>query len=121
MEKKIEDIQVGQIVFREFHHRGQPVEIKPYTVTKVGKKYFYLNNDDRYPIGKDDLMHRDKMYTQSNFQVYRTEQEITERQEKAELIQKIKSFCDDCKGEIKHCTLEQIKQISAAIDSTKQL
>lgn len=52
--------------------------IEDVTVTKIGKKYFYLDifGSEHYPINKHTLEYNDKNYYDCNFKVYINKQEI---------------------------------------------
>ena len=81
---KTDKIKIGQILYREFYIKNKPFEIKPYIVTKIGRTYFYCNNSDQ-PFNIDKLKYIDKNYGQNNIQLYITDQEILDRQEKDKL------------------------------------
>ena len=81
------NIYVGQTLYREIEKRNSPVIIQEVTVGKIGKKYFYLNGFglEKYPVDKETLRYTDKTYTQNNFILYRTKEEIDEKNEKIRL------------------------------------
>jgi hypothetical protein len=107
-------IFVGQILYREICNRYSPTQIKAYTVSKIGKKYFYLV-ENAYPINIKNLMYEDKTYSQANFRLYRTEQEILDRIEKSNLFEKIrKGF--DWSTNTSNFTLEQLRNASKILD-----
>lgn len=100
---------VGQILYLERSNRNAPSEIEEVTVQRIGKKYFYLNGwEERYPIGKENLLYESKEYSQHNFQLYRTKQEILDRKERANLISKLKAHFD-WHGNSSKNTLEQLR------------
>jgi len=105
---------VGMKLYREIFSRHSPTEIKEYTVSKIGKKYFYLEENDRYAIGKETMKYVDKVYGQSNFQLYLTKQEILHNGEIRVLFDKIrKAF--DCSYNRSNYTLEQLREASKVL------
>lgn len=101
---------VGMKLYRELSYRNSPTEIKEYTVSKIGKKYFYLEEADRYAINKETLKYEDKVYSQSNFQLYRAKEEIEQRWEMNRLYDKVqKRFSHYSHRTV---TLEQLRQIA---------
>lgn len=100
---------VGMKLYREVSHRNFPTEIKEYTVSKIGKKYFYVAESDRYAINKEKLKYEDKVYSQSSFQLYRSREEIEQRWEMNRLYDKVqKQFSHYTPRTV---TLEQLRQI----------
>ncbi len=106
-----EPVFVGQALYREmFNGRDKSEGIRAYTVSKIGRKYFYLAECDQFPISKENLKYEDKVYSQASFQLYKTKQEILDRQEKDKLFEKIrKNF--DWSVMIKNYTLEQLREV----------
>lgn len=51
-------------------------DITSVTVTKVGRKYFYVDRQDDRPFSIDSLKHENKNYSQLNVQLYRSENDI---------------------------------------------
>ena len=101
---------VGQVLYRELSHRNAPTEIKEVVVSKIGKKYLYLTGwEERYPVNKDTLKYEDKNYSQSNFQLYRDKQEILDRKEKHNLLDKLQKHFN-WSGNGSRNTLEQLRQ-----------
>lgn len=82
-----EKITVGQILYR-----WQYGKIQEYEVERVGRKYFYCKNEERYPIEKETLEYKNKEYSNANFQLYLTKQEILDFQERMDLIDKIQIY-----------------------------
>lgn len=105
---------IGQVLYREIHNRNSKAEIKEYTVSKIGKKYFYLNENDRYPINKESLKYEDKIYSQSSFQLYKEKQEILDRQERGALIDKIRKSFDWLSKQ--NFTLEQLREVASILN-----
>ena len=100
---------VGQTLYRETYNRDAPGEIKEFVVSKIGKKYFYLIGwENRYPINKESLRYEDKNYTQRSFQLYRNKQEILDRRERADLLNRLKKHFD-WSGNSNKNTLEQLR------------
>jgi len=56
----------------------------PVTVAKIGRKYFYVDNDDR-GYGVDDLLYKSKEYSQANRQLYISQQDIHDKNEVSRL------------------------------------
>jgi len=108
-------LQVGQILYEEVTQRGFPSRIRPRTISKIGKKYLYVEGDDRYPISIDTLMHENKNYSQYNFQLYLTEQEILDIRERGNLIEKLRKTFDWSSNK-SGITLEQLRQISGILN-----
>jgi hypothetical protein len=85
-------IVVGQTLYQEIFNRNAHNTIEEVVVGKVGKKYFYLTGwKERYPIDKKTLEYRSKEYTQSNFQLYRSKQDIIDEREHLGLVRLIES------------------------------
>lgn len=98
-------IVVGQILYRELK-----TSIKEYTVTKVGRKYLECANlEDKISI--DTLKYENKNYSQSNYQMYRSKQEILDKNEMNSLFSKIKHSFSDYTHNGKF-TIEQLRQIA---------
>lgn len=101
---------VGQVLYREIYNRSKPIEIIEYTVSRVGRKYFYLNGlNERYPVSKDTLRYVDKQYLQSSFQLYMDKQEILDRIERSNLYDKLKDHFS-WSGNSKNNTLQQLRE-----------
>lgn len=101
---------VGQVLYRERFNRNSPTEIQEVTVSKIGKKYFYLKEwDDRYPVNKETLKYEDKVYSQNNFQLYRDKQEILDRREKSKLIDALQKHFN-WSGNGSRNSLEQLRK-----------
>ncbi len=113
---KLPDVYVGMKLFREmFNSRSHELEaIREYAVSKVGQKYFYLTGEKRYTIDKKTLKYTDKIYSQLNFQLYRTKEEIEEKNEKTELFDEIKKYFDWRKG-LGGATLAQLRTIAGIL------
>lgn len=109
------NIKTGQTVYRNFGAK----DVKSYLVTKVGNKYFYLDNDfhNRYPISLEDLMYRNKDYSQWNFRVYLDKQEILDEKEHKALFTDIKDSGFDYYQPDRY-TLEQLRAIKAIISQS---
>ena len=101
---------IGQVLYREIHNRNSRVEIKEYTVSKIGKKYFYLNENDRYRINKESLRYEDKDYSQCSFQLYTDKQDILDRLERSDLVDKIRKSFDWLSKQ--NFTLTQLREVA---------
>jgi len=94
MTKENNNLFIGQKIFRikKLYSKAISDEIQELTVSKIGKKYFYTSElGDRYPINKDSFKYEDKMYTQSNFQIYIDKQNILDNDERLKLLLKLKT------------------------------
>ena len=101
---------VGQFLFRELVSRYSPPEIKSYEIEKIGKKFIYVKTLDKTPINIEDLKYENKNYSQNNIQFYLTEQEILDKNERQNLIDKIrKSF--DWQSNTTNFTLNQLRDV----------
>lgn len=104
-------VKVGDALYRI----GWKDTIMPVKVVKVGSKYFYLEHiRARYDI--DTLFHRDENYSQNNEQLYRSEQEILDLREMADLYKKIKEVFNHYSRPT--LSLEQLRAIDAIIKTT---
>lgn len=103
-------IKVGDILYGRESYRRETSEIKEYIVEKVGRIYFYVENQPRRRYNIETLQHFDKDYGQLNHQLYRTAQEIQDKIEHERLSDTIKSKFRDY-GKLPY-TLEQLKQIN---------
>lgn len=75
------EIKVGMVLFKRQYHRhrgseGDNAQIIKRTVTKVGNKYFYVADDDTTPISLENLQYNNATYSQCNFNLRLSEQEI---------------------------------------------
>lgn len=105
----MEKIKVGDILYEELKH-----EIKSRIVTKIGKKYFYIDND-RHGFSLNDLKYEDNMYIQFNRSLYRSEQEIKDRNRIADLLWKLRLFFSD-RTLNKNVTLQQLESITKILN-----
>jgi len=107
-------IEIGQPLYRQMTGRYSNGEIKEYIVEKIAKKYIYLKDNERYKIQKDTLKYVCENYSQQNFQLYESKQEILDINEKNKLFELIrKSF--DWSGNINNFSLEQLREINKII------
>lgn len=103
-------IFVGQVLYREKSIRNGPSEIQEVTVSKIGKKYFYLTGaGEQFPINIKTLEFTDKIYSQFNFKLYRSKQEILDIKEKSVLRYKLQQHFN-LFGNCSKNTLEQLRQ-----------
>ena len=79
---------VGQVLYRERTGRYSTGEITEHTVTKIGRKYFECT-DLNDKINVSNLNYESKMYSQNNYRLYRTKQEILDKNELSRLYSKI--------------------------------
>ena len=107
-------IVVGQTLYREYARRGRETEILEVTVGRIGRKYFYLSGrDDTDGYDLETLRYIDKNYSQHSSQLYRTKQEILDRNEKNDLLDMLQKHFNWC-GKCKHNTLEQLREVAKA-------
>ena len=104
-------IFVGQVLYRNRLSRYAANEIQEVVVSKVGKKYFYLTGweEKRYPINKVSLQYNNKIYSQSDFQLYRDKQEIFDRTEKSDLLNKLQKHFNSFANGSRN-TLDQLRK-----------
>ena len=101
---------VGQVLFREVSSRYTDWHITEHKVTKIGKKYFECEGlRDKITIAT--LMHENKVYSQSNYQMYRTKQEILDKNELNKLYNNIQKTFSHYNHN-KNFTLEQLRQVA---------
>ena len=65
----------GDTLYLDVTAFSRDPKIKPVTVSKVGRRYFYIN-DDVEPYDIHDLKYTNSVNSDYNLQLYRTEQEI---------------------------------------------
>jgi len=106
-------IFVGQILFKEVSTRDTERRITEHTVTKVGNKYFECT-DLRDKITISNLKHEDKVYSQHNYQMYKSKEEILEKNELIELYNSIKTAFSHYTHDQKF-TLEQLRKITDVV------
>lgn len=117
---KHEKIKEGDVLYELVQRRNQPPQIEKRTVSKVGRVYFYTDDDNwnRNPYRVDTLRYEDKRYSQYDRQLYRTEQEIKDYLEygnlKDEMRKAFTSFS------MPNYTLDQLRRIKSIIDEPKQ-
>jgi len=104
-------IFVGQILFREVSGRYTERHITEHTVTKIGKKYLECT-DLIDKITVSNLIYENKVYCQDNYQMYRTKQEILDKNELNKLYRSIQKTFSDHGHRL---TLDQLRQIHAII------
>lgn len=98
---------VGQTVYIERIYRNQPREIEENKVERIGRTYFYLEGMDN-PIGLKDWVYRNSNYSQFNFQVYSSKEEIDEKNEKNDFFETLrKAF--DWTGKKETFSLQQLR------------
>jgi len=111
----MEQIKVGDTLYREmFNRQGPNGEINECRVNKIGNKYLYTDNGGRYPINKTTLKYEDKEYSQRNFQLYRTKEEIKLKQKYNKLYSTIQNYFD--RYTTRKATLEQLIEIAKILE-----
>jgi hypothetical protein len=107
-------LEIGQTLYREIHYRNDAPYIKQVKITSIGRKYFYVDSDERHPIEINSMTYTSKNYSQHNFTLRLTENEILECWEKNKLCEKLrKLFAYFSKPDL---TLDQLRQIDKIID-----
>ncbi len=110
-------IQVGQKLYRWKKGRYNEVgEVKEYEVLSVARKYITLDNGDKVTI--QNLRHENKVYSQCEYQLYLSAQEILDNNEREHLFNNIgilfKNYnVPDC------LTLPILRTISNIIEGNK--
>lgn len=107
------DLHIGQVLYRETKE-GIVEEI----VVTIGKKYFTTDGSPRADkILIDDLTHHVKNYTQWNYTLYLTKEEILAKNERYELYEKIRKYFNSY-SPLKEHTLTQLRQVNDIIDDS---
>lgn len=106
------EIKVGMVLYKEMTYRNQPREIKEYTVSRIGNKYFYVAEDDRYFFDKKTLKYVDKNYTQNNCTLFLNKQEILDMWEATQLYDEIRKHFSSYSPRL---SLQQLKEIQKII------
>lgn len=102
---------VGQVLFREVSSRYTEGYITEHKVTKIGKKYFECEGlGDKITIAT--LRHENKGFSQVNYQLYRTKQEILDRNELNKLYNNIQKTFSHYNNHSKNFTLEQLRKVA---------
>lgn len=111
---KEEKLKVGQVLYKPVYSRNVPPTIKEVTITKIGRTYLYIDNNNT-PIVIHNLTHENKIYNQYNFTLYESEQEILDLWEVSKLQAKMAKFFD-WMGGYKKLSLKQLKEIEKIIE-----
>jgi hypothetical protein len=109
-EKRVMPIYVGQVLYyQKTDSRGRIAgEIIEYKVLRLGSKFFYVEDHFRagreldYKFDRETLQYVNKIYSQDNKQLYRTKQEILDKQEQNKLTEAIRKHCDWTGNLLKH-------------------
>lgn len=110
------ELKIGKKVFIPVYDRNSEPRIRESTITKIGRKYFYLDNDEKNnPVFIGDNTYHCKDYCQFDFTVYESEKEITDMWESKILGEKISKFFS-WSGNYKKITLDQLKEIEKIIE-----
>lgn len=113
--KKECQVYVGMKLYKPIYNKEKPLEVKEYTVSKVGNKYFEVEQDYGYiyKYNISNLKYENKMYSQSNIQFYKTEQEILDKHEKEILYNKLrKHFSYGSNYQQNVNTLDELRQVA---------
>ena len=106
-------VYVGMNLYRSVTSRYHPNEIREYTVSRIGRVYFEVNELPRDRFEISTLRRYDKNFSQRRLQLYRTKEEIIEGIEKAKLYEKVRKFFYDNLP----ITLNQLREINNIIES----
>lgn len=106
-------MEVGQKLYRERFNRNSPTDIQEVTISRIAKKYIYLEGwDERYPVNKETLKYEHKVYSQHNFQLYRDKQEILDRRERSKLLDLLQKHFNHWSGGCSKNSLDQLRQVA---------
>jgi len=103
---------IGQRLLCFANSRGFASTRTEYVVSKIGKKYFYVEENNRLKFDKETLQHIDNVYTQNNVQLYRTEQEIQDIKERNRLYNTIREYFSYGRGK----SLSMLREIMSIIE-----
>ena len=109
----IDKLQIGTRLFRD--NRSH---ISEYTIKSVGKKYYTLYESD-HKINISNLRFESKIYSQHNFQLYKTEQEILDQKEMVRLFDFIKKEFSYYHVSKTKFTAIQLRKIAEVISESK--
>lgn len=113
MENISTPIVLGQVLYYKYQGRNSPVEIKEYTVSKIGNKYFYVKENDRRKFDKLTLRYVDNIYNQNNMQLFISKQKIEDGIEFNNLYSKVKDRFQWNKVDV---SLSQLREIAIIIN-----
>ena len=103
---------VGQVLYRERTSRHSPTEITEHTVTKIGRKYFEATGlNDKINIS--NLKYESPMYSQHNYQLYLSKQQILDRQEMNSLYNKIQNLFSHYSN--RKFTLDELRKVAEIV------
>ncbi len=109
-------IVLGQKLYAGNWSRNEVSQITEYIVSKIGKKYFFVEDNERLKFDIETLKHTDKNYSQYNVQLYLTEQEIKDKNEMNVLRNK---FILASRRKPEDFSLDQLRRIIDIIDENK--
>lgn len=109
---KLLPVFIGQTLFCIPNSRGLASTRPEYVVSKIGKKYFYVEGNDRLKFDKETLKHTDNVYSQNNIQLYRSVQEIMDIRERERLYATIREYFSYYRGK----SLSMLREIMAIIE-----
>lgn len=102
---------VGMKLYAEKRYRNNTPEIVEYIVSKIGNKYFEVEGHSWYKFQISTLCYVDKNYSQNNKQLYKSREEIEEKNERQQLLFKIKDFFTFSGNLLSLDQLKRIKEI----------
>lgn len=106
-------VYLGQVLYRERSNRySKEIEITEHTVTKIGRKYFEATGlNDKINI--ENLTYESKMYSQHNYKLYLSKQEILDKNEANELYNKIQHLFSHYSN--RSFTLEDLRSVAKIV------
>jgi hypothetical protein len=108
-------IEIGTTFYRLLTKRDGTSTIVEYTVTSVGKKYFYCDDNSRQKFDITTLFYKDAQYSQDNIQLYRSAQEILDLEEANRLFADIR-YNINYNKKASSFTLQQLIDITAILN-----
>lgn len=111
-------IKVGDTLYKVRSYRTASRQIIPLKVTKIGKKYIYYEGDhnNHHGVDKNTLRYSDKEYSQRDYTLYRTEQEIYDMWEYNDLRQKFSQYFNNPID----LSLDQLRAIDQIINQSNK-
>jgi hypothetical protein len=107
-----EEIKIGDTLYRPPYKHNRLIE--KFTVTSIGRKYFYCNYQKETPFDKTTLAFEDKTYSQFNFRLYRSEQEILDERDANEIYDKLRKAFSYYRNP--NYSLEELKHIQSFLN-----
>jgi hypothetical protein len=110
------ELTIGMKLFGIKRSWGQKGKLSEFTISKIGRKYFYTTEDSDVSFDKETLLYSCKDYSQNNVQLYLTKQEILDMYNRSDLHQKIRNhFSSQYQPQN---TLEELSRIAEILGIT---